>query len=125
MRKLILLSTLFAVAAVAAAYAADPAMTAQTAKGLALTDAKGMTLYVWDKDAAGKATCNGACAKNWPPFMAPAGATPSGDYTIVTRDDGTMQWAYKGKPLYGWIKDTKPGDVTGDGVAGTWHIATP
>lgn len=38
------------------------------------------------------------------------------------RTDGTMQWAYEGKPLYLWTKDTKPGDVTGDGVGGVWHV---
>jgi predicted lipoprotein with Yx(FWY)xxD motif len=43
----------------------------------------------------------------------------------VTRDDGSKQWAYKGKPLYTWVKDAKPGDVTGDGVNSVWHIAQP
>ena len=41
------------------------------------------------------------------------------------RDDGVRQWAYKGKPLYTWSKDTKPGDASGDGVGGSWHIAAP
>jgi predicted lipoprotein with Yx(FWY)xxD motif len=48
-----------------------------------------------------------------------------GDYTIITREDGGKQWAYKGKPLYTWAKDTKPGDGTGDGVNNLWHIAAP
>ena len=88
-----------------------------------LTDAKGMTLYTFDKDAAGKSACNGPCATNWPPMMAPANAKVEGDWTIVTRDDGGKQWAFKGKPLYTWAKDTKPGDKTGDGVGGNWHTA--
>jgi predicted lipoprotein with Yx(FWY)xxD motif len=96
-----------------------------TAKGKALADAKGMTLYVFDKDTAGKSTCNGQCATNWPPLSAAADAKASGDWTIVTRDDGAKQWAYKGKPLYTWAKDTKAGDVTGDGVNNVWHIAQP
>jgi predicted lipoprotein with Yx(FWY)xxD motif len=50
--------------------------------------------------------------------------TPN-DWSIVTRDDGGKQWAYKGKPLYAWSKDAKPGDVTGDGVNNVWHIAAP
>ena len=87
-----------------------------------LVNPKGMTLYTWDKDSAGKSTCNDKCAVNWPPYTAAADAKPSGDYTIVTRDDGTKQWAYKGKPLYTWIKDKAPGDKTGDNVAGTWHV---
>jgi predicted lipoprotein with Yx(FWY)xxD motif len=51
------------------------------------------------------------------------GDTPSGDYSIVTRDDGKKQWALKGKPLYFWIKDQKPGDKTGDGVNNAWRTA--
>ena len=125
MRKLVLLSAAALVLGAVSAYAADPAMTATTSKGPALTDLKGMTLYTWDKDSAGKSTCNGACAKNWPPLAAPADAKPSGDWTIVKRDDGSNMWAYKGMPVYTWAKDTKPGDVTGDGVANTWHIAKP
>jgi len=103
--------------------AATPAMVS---KGM-LTDSNGMTLYTFDKDAAGsgKSVCNDACATNWPPLLAKSGETASGDYTVVTRDDGTMQWALKGKPLYLWIKDKSPGDMTGDGVNKVWHVAKP
>jgi predicted lipoprotein with Yx(FWY)xxD motif len=92
-----------------------------------LTNAAGMSLYTFDKDMAGsgKSLCNGQCAALWPPLMAPAGARATGDYTIVTRDDGTSQWAYKGKPLYLWVKDTKAGDKTGDRVNNVWTIARP
>ena len=103
-----------------------PAKTADTSKGKAFVDAKGMTLYVFDKDATGKSNCNGPCATNWPPLKAAADAKASGDWSVVTRDDGTKQWAYKGKPLYVWAKDAKPGDTTGDGfLNGAWHIAKP
>jgi len=90
-----------------------------------LTNSAGMTLYTFDKDAAGsgKSTCNGPCATNWPPLLAAADAKSSGDYTIITRDDGARQWAYKGRPLYLWIKDTKPGDRTGDGFNNAWRLA--
>jgi predicted lipoprotein with Yx(FWY)xxD motif len=108
-----------------AALAQEPAMTGQTMKGPALVDAKGMTLYTFDRDSAGKSACNGNCAVNWPPLMASAGAKAMGSWTVVKRDDGKMQWAYKGKPLYGWVKDTKAGETTGDGVNGVWHIAKP
>jgi predicted lipoprotein with Yx(FWY)xxD motif len=87
-----------------------------TSQGSALVDAKGMTLYTFDRDAAGKSNCTGQCAQNWPPLAAPVNAQASGDWTVVARDDGSKQWAYKGKPLYTWVKDAKPGDVTGDGV---------
>jgi predicted lipoprotein with Yx(FWY)xxD motif len=59
---------------------------------------------------------------NWPPFMASADASASGDWSIVTRADGSKQWAYKGWPLYYWVKDQKPGDKTGDDVGKVWHI---
>ncbi|ARP99291.1 COG4315 family predicted lipoprotein [Pseudorhodoplanes sinuspersici] len=103
-----------------------PIKTGDSAKGKVLTDEKGMTLYIFDKDTAGKSVCNGPCATNWPPLMAGGDAQDQGPYTVIVRDDGSKQWAYKGKPLYTWIKDTKPGDITGDGVANnTWHIAAP
>jgi predicted lipoprotein with Yx(FWY)xxD motif len=108
-----------------AALAQEPAKTASTSKGEALVDAKGMTLYTFDRDSAGKSACNGPCATNWPPLMAADDAKPVGHWTVVKRDDGKMQWAYKGKPVYTWVKDTKAGDVTGDGVNGVWHIAKP
>jgi len=92
-----------------------------------LTDAAGMTLYVFDNDVAnsGKSVCNGPCATNWPPLLAKDDAKASGDYSIIKRDDGKMQWAFKGKPLYLWAKDQKPGDKTGDGVNKVWHIVKP
>lgn len=92
-----------------------------------LVGPNGMTLYTFDKDTAGsgKSVCNAGCATNWPPLMASDADQPDADYTIVTRDDGKKQWALKGKPLYFWAKDTKPGDKTGDGVLGAWHTATP
>ncbi|MDJ1157676.1 hypothetical protein QNA08_05455 [Chelatococcus sp. SYSU_G07232] len=109
----------------ALAQGAAPARVAETAKGKAYVDARGMTLYVFDRDTAGKSNCTGDCAKNWPPFTASAGAKASGAWSLVQRDDGSLQWAYDGKPLYTWAKDTKPGDATGDGVNNVWHIAKP
>jgi len=104
------------------AMAAPPTQVA----GDVVVGANGMTLYTFDKDTPGKSVCNGPCATNWPPLMAADTDTPSGDYSIVTRDDGKKQWALKGKPLYFWAKDTKAGDKTGDGMlSGAWHAATP
>jgi predicted lipoprotein with Yx(FWY)xxD motif len=89
-----------------------------------LTDAKDMTLYIWDKDAVGVSNCYDQCAVNWPPLLVPADTAVSGDFTLVDRTDSDQKIvAYKGWPLYLWIKDTKPGDTTGDGVGGTWHTA--
>jgi predicted lipoprotein with Yx(FWY)xxD motif len=103
--------------------AATPAMVSN---GM-LTDSGGMTLYTFDKDVAGngKSVCNDACAKNWPPFLAKKGETANGEYSLVTRDDGATQWAFKGKPLYLWNKDKKPGDMMGDGLNNVWHVVKP
>lgn len=105
-----------------------PLSSAQTmvANGV-LVGPNGMTLYTFDKDLAGngKSVCNGPCASNWPPLMASASDMASGDHNIIIRDDGGKQWAVKGKPLYFWAKDSKPGDKTGDGFNNVWHAAQP
>jgi predicted lipoprotein with Yx(FWY)xxD motif len=120
MKKLVLSLSLAALLAACASMAAAPT---KMADGV-LTGTNGMTLYTFDRDAAGsgKSVCNGQCAINWPPLMASATDAASGDYSIITRDDGAKQWAYKGQPLYFWIKDSKPGDKTGDGVNKVWHV---
>lgn len=101
-------------------------MPTRTADGV-LTDANGMTLYVFERDLAGngKSACLGQCATNWPALQATANAMPSGDYAVITRADGVQQWTYKGQPLYRWVKDKKAGDKTGDGVNKVWHVAKP
>jgi predicted lipoprotein with Yx(FWY)xxD motif len=99
-----------------------PFKTMDTSAGKVLVDQKGMTLYTFDKDSDGKSMCNGECAKAWPPAMAMASDKPVGDLTIIKRDDGSMQWADGGKPLYTFVKDTKPGDVAGDKFKDVWHV---
>jgi predicted lipoprotein with Yx(FWY)xxD motif len=99
----------------------EPAAMGDTAKGKIWVDNNGMTLYSFDKDATGKSNCNDKCAAEWPPLAAAADAKASGDFTIVTRDDGSLMWAYDGKPLYTFVDDKKVGDVTGDNVDG-FHI---
>jgi len=127
MRKLFVVTIAAATMVASAAFAQSaPTKIGDSAKGKVLTNSAGMTLYTFDKDSGGKSACNGGCPTNWPPLMATAGAKPAGDYTIITRDDGTMQWAYKGHPLYNWKNDKAPGDITGDGfLNGVWHIAQP
>ena len=108
------------------AQTAEPAKLGDTAKGKVLVDAKGMTLYTLDRDTApNKSTCNGQCATNWPPLMVSGDGKASGNWTVVTRDDGSKQWAYKGKPLYFWKDDKKAGDTDGDNRNNVWHVALP
>jgi predicted lipoprotein with Yx(FWY)xxD motif len=109
--------------ALAAAFAgAAHAAPAAMMKGGMLVDTSGMTLYTFDKDSGGKSACNGPCVTLWPPAMAAADAKPEGDLTVITRDDGSKQWAYKGKPVYLYSMDKKPGDVTGDNFKDVWHV---
>jgi predicted lipoprotein with Yx(FWY)xxD motif len=92
-----------------------------------LVGESGMTLYTFDRDAAGsgKSACNGPCATNWPPLAVIGDAQAVPGYSVVVRDDGRKQWAYKGRPLYLRAKDAKPGDVTGDNFNNAWRIARP
>ena len=124
-RSLVMVVALASLAA-CSSYATRPAAPAITSGGM-LTGANGMTLYTFDKDVAGsgKSVCNGPCATNWPPLFAADSDAATGDYAIVVRDDGKKQWAFKGKPLYFWVKDQKPGDTSGNGVNQVWRTATP
>ena len=89
----------------------------------ALVGTNGMSLYSFDKDAAnaGKSACNGPCATLWPPLMATASDQSSGAWTLVVRDDGSRQWAYKGKPVYFYQADKQAGDRAGDNFKDVWH----
>ena len=100
----------------------------ETSLGDTLVDGMGKTLYVFENDADGKSTCNGACASTWPPLMV-TGDPVLGDgldkslFTVITRDDGTKQVAVAGQPLYTYAPDTKAGDVNGQGVGNLWYAA--
>lgn len=114
---------LFAAPAFAEDYVGGAVKSAEIGGKTVLTGANDMTLYIFDKDAPGVTNCYEQCAINWPPLLADASAKPEGDFTIVDRTDGSKMWAYKGWPLYYWKDDAKPGDITGDGVGGVWHLA--
>lgn len=103
------------------ALAADP-VPVHKSNGV-LVDSKGMTVYTFDKDTAGKSNCTGQCAENWPPVEA-GSAQLAPPWSAVARDDGSMQLAYKGKPLYTFTKDKKPGDRQGNNVKDVWHVVT-
>jgi predicted lipoprotein with Yx(FWY)xxD motif len=93
-----------------------------TPAGDVLTTPDGMTVYIYDKEAEGSASCYGACAEEWPPVLAPADAKPFGDLSLVKRIDGTRQWAYRGKPLHLYHEDQAPGDAKGNNYEGFWHV---
>ncbi|WP_107419972.1 SCO0930 family lipoprotein, partial [Streptomyces carpinensis] len=99
--------------------------------GKVLTDSAGMTFYRFDQDTAEppKSNCDGDCAKAWPPV--PAGDATAGagiDKALlgeVTRADGTKQLTIAGWPAYRYAKDTKAGEVSGQGVGGKWYAMAP
>ena len=89
-----------------------------------LADFRGMSAYVFDGDKIpGKSACVDQCLRDWLPLAAPLMANPKGDWSVIRRDDGSPQWAYKGHPLYTFVKDAKAGDTKGEGFGGLWHAA--
>jgi len=95
--------------------------------GTFLTDSSGRTLYFFARENPGEAACSGACLTNWPvfssgPLMAPS-LLNAADFAITVRTDGPRQTLYKGRLLYYFAKDTKPGDTNGEGILNAWHVA--
>jgi predicted lipoprotein with Yx(FWY)xxD motif len=97
--------------------------------GKVLADAKGFTLYTFDKDTEGTSNCNGECATQWPPVKAEANIVAEGvDKALVgsiTRQDGSKQLTVGGKPVYNFAKDTLPCQSNGEGVGNVWFVASP
>ena len=121
----VLASAIFGLSLVGSAFAQTASMSAavKVANGT-FTDVKGMTLYTFDNDKEpNKSACAGNCLNNWPVLKAEASDKDMGDWKVITRDDGSKQWAYKGKPIYYFAMDKAPGDKVGDGRGMVWHIA--
>jgi predicted lipoprotein with Yx(FWY)xxD motif len=92
-----------------------------TALGNVLVDARGHTLYLFDKDKHGRSACYGACATYWPPLLSPTKARPGrGVHAsllgLTKRTNGKRQVTYAGHPLYTFIADKKAGQTTGEGL---------
>ena len=123
MRNLICaLGALALVASAGAAVAMDmPAGVKMTASGMA--DAAGKPLYIWEMDTMkGMSHCMDDCAAAWPPLVAKPGSKPMGDWTLIKREDGKLQWAYKDKPLYTFAKD-EPGQSPKGASIPHWSLA--
>jgi predicted lipoprotein with Yx(FWY)xxD motif len=104
----------------------SPARAIITKDGPLLTAPNGMTLYYFERDDSGnKSTCDGKCAEIRPPLPAPANAVATGDFTVITRSDGSKMWAYRYRPLYTSQLDAAPGDIKGDSPSQAWRVARP
>jgi len=109
--------------------AADTVKVSDTSSGKTLVDSKGMTLYYFTNDifGSGKSSCSGQCSLTWPVFsgdmVVVSPPLASSDFSSFTRTDGIKQATYKGRPLYFYNADTKPGDTKGQGVNNVWFIA--
>ena len=131
--RLLPLFALVSATAIAPATAAQPVQPPRTspeevaliedgAKGLSVRHfPTSLPLYTFDDDPPGVSTCKDGCATAWPPVRGGPDSKPFGDWTLVTRDDGAPQWAFKGKPLYVRYHD-RPTAPSGDGVDGRWRL---
>ena len=107
--------------------------TARTGLGRIITDGRGRTLYLFEKDTSTTSTCDAACASYWPPLttagtpLAGEGAS-AGEVGTTERDDGQTEVTYNGHPLYYYVGDSKPGDTTGQGLdlfGAEWDALSP
>lgn len=107
-----------------AAVALVASMGACAGMAQVMSGKSGMTYYTFDKDTphSGKSACYGMCATNWPPVS--ASEANGHDFGSITRNDGSHQLTYDGRPLYYFIGDKKPGDRKGDGLKGVWHVVS-
>ena len=114
--------SLFAATLVLSACATTNTPMVKKSDGILVSES-GMTLYTFDKDVAGsgKSACSGPCATAWPAVPAMAASYPA-PYSVLTREDGSKQLAWNGKPLYLYAQDTRPGERKGDNFKSVWHV---
>jgi predicted lipoprotein with Yx(FWY)xxD motif len=107
--------------------------TANTGIGTVLVDSAGKTLYDFSRDTGTASTCDGVCAIDWPPVIAPASLPASlpgvsGELGTTTRGDGSKQLTIAGHPVYTYSGDAQAGQTNGQGLdlnGGEWFAVTP
>jgi predicted lipoprotein with Yx(FWY)xxD motif len=85
----------------------------------------GHPFYTYDKDTKTHSACDAKCAETWAPVRAHDKAMPMGDWTLVDRGGGYMQWAYKGKPIYMNVPQVVSQSDPELNNDGHWHMLTP
>jgi predicted lipoprotein with Yx(FWY)xxD motif len=94
-------------------------------KGIGFQNTYAQPFYTYDRDQPNRSNCNDKCAETWVPvYPTDRNAKDMGDWTVVSRFDGSKQWAYKGKPLYtfGYGEHDPP---TAKDTQNQWHVLTP
>jgi predicted lipoprotein with Yx(FWY)xxD motif len=131
------IAVIFGGAGLTAASAATPTVSvaSNATFGTILTTGSGMALYTLNTDHDGQSTCHGSCAAVWPPLNIPAGTVPTagpgvtGTVGSSKQPNGTFQVTYNGSPVYTFVSDSAPGQVTGNNVTGFFVVtaapATP
>jgi predicted lipoprotein with Yx(FWY)xxD motif len=123
-------------AGLAAGSSAAKGTTVKAAKsrfGKIIVDGRGRTLYLFEKDKRGHSACSGTCATYWPPLLTagkPVAGVGAKKSLLGTsrRSNGKQQVTYNGHPLYRYIQDTKPGQITGQDshfFGGAWYVVSP
>jgi predicted lipoprotein with Yx(FWY)xxD motif len=107
--------------------------TAKSRFGKIIVDGRGRTLYLFEKDRRAHSACSGTCATYWPPLLT-TGKPVAGTGTkksllgTIRRSNGKKQVTYGGHPLYRYIQDKKPGQITGQDshfFGAAWYVVSP
>lgn len=131
-----LLATAVLGAGLAAGSSAARGTTVKAAKsrfGKIVVDGRGRTLYLFEKDRRGHSACSGACTTYWPPLLTtgkPVAGTGAKKSLLGTirRANGKKQVTYGGHPLYRYIQDRRPGQITGQDshfFGAAWYVVSP
>lgn len=99
-----------------------PLTTVKVGNKNLLANGAGRTAYVFDVDKNGVSSCYDGCAGAWPAILLSCSAEVSAPVGVTKRRDGSQQLTYKGRPVYLYAGDAKPGDINGDGIGGVWHV---
>ena len=107
--------------------------TGNASLGRIIVDARGRTLYLFEKDSRRHSACSGACAAYWPPLLTRGKPTAGAGvkrslFGVIRRANGTKQVTYAGHPLYRFVLDTKPGQTNGEGrqdFGAGWDALSP
>jgi len=103
----------------------DGSVSASGVDATVRIDRSGLTLYTFRNDSIDTSVCNEDCAVTWPPLFADRNSQAADGFTLVTRADGTSQWALNGQALYFFQGDSAAGDTNGEGLGGVWDVARP